>query len=272
MGSCTAGGAYVPAMSDEAIIVKNQGTIFLGGPPLVKAATGEKRHRRRTRRRGRPLPDFRSRRSLCRERCGRPAHRPRDLQLTPVIQGAKRPVAVGRASARSGRDLWRRCARSAPSLRRSARHLLHRRWQLVSGIQGALRPDGGLRLRADLGISRRHYRQPGRAVFGKRSESDALHRALLPARVFRWSFFRTSPDSWSASNTSTAASPRTAPRWSAPFRMPRCRNSRSSSADRMAPAITECAARAFGPRQLWMWPNARISVMGGEQAATSCCR
>lgn len=41
LGSCTAGGAYVPAMSDEAIIVKNQGTIFIGGPPLVKAATGE---------------------------------------------------------------------------------------------------------------------------------------------------------------------------------------------------------------------------------------
>ncbi|MGQ8365820.1 carboxyl transferase domain-containing protein [Glaciecola sp. 1036] len=41
MGSCTAGGAYVPAMADESIIVKNQGTIFLGGPPLVQAATGE---------------------------------------------------------------------------------------------------------------------------------------------------------------------------------------------------------------------------------------
>jgi 3-methylcrotonyl-CoA carboxylase beta subunit len=41
MGSCTAGGAYVPAMSDETIIVRNQGTIFLGGPPLVRAATGE---------------------------------------------------------------------------------------------------------------------------------------------------------------------------------------------------------------------------------------
>jgi 3-methylcrotonyl-CoA carboxylase beta subunit len=41
MGSCTAGGAYVPAMADEAIIVRGQGTIFLGGPPLVKAATGE---------------------------------------------------------------------------------------------------------------------------------------------------------------------------------------------------------------------------------------
>src|SRR6266581_4914522 len=41
MGSCTAGGAYVPAMSDEAIIVKNEGTIFIGGPPRVKAATGQ---------------------------------------------------------------------------------------------------------------------------------------------------------------------------------------------------------------------------------------
>jgi len=41
MGSCTAGGAYVPAMADESVIVRNQGTIFLGGPPLVKAATGE---------------------------------------------------------------------------------------------------------------------------------------------------------------------------------------------------------------------------------------
>src|SRR6056297_2643542 len=41
MGSCTAGGAYVPAMSDEAVIVRDQGTVFLGGPPLVEAATGE---------------------------------------------------------------------------------------------------------------------------------------------------------------------------------------------------------------------------------------
>jgi 3-methylcrotonyl-CoA carboxylase beta subunit len=41
MGSCTAGGAYIPAMSDETVIVRNQGTIFLGGPPLVRAATGE---------------------------------------------------------------------------------------------------------------------------------------------------------------------------------------------------------------------------------------
>lgn len=41
MGSCTAGGAYVPSMADESVIVRKEGTIFLGGPPLVKAATGE---------------------------------------------------------------------------------------------------------------------------------------------------------------------------------------------------------------------------------------
>ena len=64
MGSCTAGGAYVPAMSDESIIVRNQGTIFLGGPPLVKAATGEVVTRRRTRRRRRAFAAIRRHRSL----------------------------------------------------------------------------------------------------------------------------------------------------------------------------------------------------------------
>ena len=52
MGSCTAGGAYVPAMSDETVIVRGTGTIFLGGPPLVKAATGEDVHGRGARRLG----------------------------------------------------------------------------------------------------------------------------------------------------------------------------------------------------------------------------
>ena len=56
MGSCTAGGAYVPAMSDETVIVRGTGTIFLGGPPLVKAATGEDVTRRGARRRPRSTP------------------------------------------------------------------------------------------------------------------------------------------------------------------------------------------------------------------------
>ena len=77
MGSCTAGGAYVPAMSDESIIVKGQGTIFLGGPPLVKAATGEIVTRRGARRRrgayarlGRRGPLRAERRARPRRSCG----------------------------------------------------------------------------------------------------------------------------------------------------------------------------------------------------------
>ena len=89
MGSCTAGGAYVPAMSDETVIVKEQGTIFLGGPPLVKAATGEDvtaeelgggdvhaRHLRRRR------PPRRRRRA----RAGDRALDRRDLRATPAAR------------------------------------------------------------------------------------------------------------------------------------------------------------------------------------------
>ena len=62
MGSCTAGGAYVPAMSDESIIVRDQGTIFLAGPPLVKAATGEVVSAEELGRGGCPHPAFRRQR------------------------------------------------------------------------------------------------------------------------------------------------------------------------------------------------------------------
>ena len=82
MGSCTAGGAYVPAMSDESIIVRKQGTIFLGGPPLVKAATGETRERGGAGRR----------------------------------RGAHAPVGRGRPlCARTTSTRWRSCATSSPT-------------------------------------------------------------------------------------------------------------------------------------------------------------
>ena len=67
MGSCTAGGAYVPAMCDESVIVRNQGTIFLAGPPLVKAATGEVISRRGAGRRRPPRAQVRRGRPSRRE-------------------------------------------------------------------------------------------------------------------------------------------------------------------------------------------------------------
>ena len=88
MGSCTAGGAYVPAMSDESIIVSEQGTIFLGGPPLVKAATGEIVTRRGAGRRRRAHARLRRRRPL---RAGRPScarDRPPDRRQARTARSA----------------------------------------------------------------------------------------------------------------------------------------------------------------------------------------
>ena len=75
MGSCTAGGAYVPAMSDESIIVRGQGTIFLAGPPLVKAATGEIVTAEELGGADVHTPHLGRHRPLCRERRARAGHR-----------------------------------------------------------------------------------------------------------------------------------------------------------------------------------------------------
>ena len=106
MGSCTAGGAYVPAMSDETIIVRNQGTIFLGGPPLVKAATGEVVTRRGARRRRRPCAPLRRRRSLCRRR--RPCAGDLPRASSPISTRARTvdiPLATPREPACDPREL-----------------------------------------------------------------------------------------------------------------------------------------------------------------------
>ena len=76
MGSCTAGGAYVPAMSDETVIVRRQGTIFLGGPPLGEGGDRRGRLGRGSRRRRRACAPVRRRRPLRHRRRARPRHRP----------------------------------------------------------------------------------------------------------------------------------------------------------------------------------------------------
>ena len=127
LGSCTAGGAYVPAMSDEAVIVRDQGTIFLGGPPLVKAATGEVVTAEdlgggdlhcRTVRRHRPPRRRRRARAADRPRSivahARPAHAPRRGTSTPVEEPAARPATSSTASSRPTRARRTTCARSSP--------------------------------------------------------------------------------------------------------------------------------------------------------------
>src|SRR5947209_7561583 len=154
LGSCTAGGAYVPAMSDEAVIVRNQGTIFLGGPPLVRAATGE------------------------------------------VVTAEELGGAV-----------------------------LHSR---VSGVTDHLADDDAHALRIVRGLVATLGPRPPRPWDGIAKHGAKMVTAVATTRVPKLTVII--GGSFGAGNYSMCG-------------------------------------RAYSPRFLFMWPNARISVMGGEQAA-----
>ena len=229
LGSCTAGGAYVPAMSDEAVIVRDQGTIFLGGPPLVKAATGEV-----------VTAEDLGGGYLHAHVSGVVDHLADDdahaLQIVRDIVATLPPAAaaaVGRRStpvdpAVDPGDL----DGVVPADARTPYDVREVIARLVDGsefsrVQGELRLDAGHRLRPHLGPPGRHRRQQRRAVLRVGDEGRALHRAVRPARASRCCSCRTSPASWSGATTRRAASPSTGPRWSPPSPVPACRSSRS---------------------------------------------
>ncbi len=270
MGSCTAGGAYVPAMSDETVIVKDQGTIFLGGPPLVKAATGEvvtaedlgggDVHARKSgvvdhladddadalaivrsivgdlRARGRrPRSSRTSRRGA-----GRGPARLYDVVPTDTAHAVRRP---------RGDPPDRRRQRGSTSSRRSTA----RRWSAASPASGATRSASSPTTASC---------SPSRRSRARTSSSCATSAAS------RWCSCRTSPASWSAASTRTAASPRTAPSWSRRSPARSCPKFTVVIGGSFGAGNYGMCGRAYDPRFLWMWPNARISVMGGEQAAS----
>ena len=160
MGSCTAGGAYVPAMSDETIIVRNQGTIFLGGPPLVKAATGEvvsaeelggaEVHARRSGVADYYAADDAHALAICRRAV---AHLNSKTQVDIPLVGA------ARSRLRSGRARRPRPVRSAQDARHPRRHRAAGRRLRIRRVQGALRHHAGDGIRPYRRHSRRHPRQ-----------------------------------------------------------------------------------------------------------------
>ena len=160
MGSCTAGGAYVPAMSDESIIVRNQGTIFLGGPPLVKAATGEVVTAEEL-----GGADVHSRQSGVTDHYAQnDAHaigiaRRIVATLKPPTPAGAEHARGARASVRRRRDLRGGAGRRPQAVRRARHHRAAGRRLRVRRIQEALWHDAGLRLRPYLGLSGRHHRQ-----------------------------------------------------------------------------------------------------------------
>jgi hypothetical protein len=164
MGSCTAGGAYVPAMSDESIIVRGQGTIFLAGPPLVKAATGEE-----------VTPE---------ELGGAEVHSRTSGVTDHMANDDGHALAIAR--------------RIVGHLNRVKRHDLdlaepREPHYDPAEIPGIVPTDprkpydvreviAGLRLRPHPGLPGRHRRQQRHPVLGIRAQGRPLHRTVLPAR------------------------------------------------------------------------------------------
>ena len=196
MGSCTAGGAYVPAMADESIIVKDQGTIFLGGPPLVQAATGEivtaeelggaDVHTRISGVADHYAVDDEHALGIVRQVVAHLDRRPYDAW----------PMREPRPPARDPHETVRHHpVGRAPVVRRARGHRAHRRRLGLRGIQGALRHDARVRLRAHRRPPGRHPREQRHPVQRVRAQGRALHRAVLRSAASRSCSCRTSPAS-----------------------------------------------------------------------------
>jgi 3-methylcrotonyl-CoA carboxylase beta subunit len=212
MGSCTAGGAYVPAMSDETVIVKGQGTIFIGGPPLVKAATG--------------------------------------VDVTPEELG--------------GADIHTRVSGVADHLALDDRHALDLVRDMVAQFDrptfwGEERADPEppaydprdlyAIIPSDIRTQYDVHEVIARIVDGSHfHEFKALYGTTIVTGFARIEGFRV--------GIVTAVACSVVPKFTVII------------GGSFGAGNYGMNGRAYQPRQLWMWPNARISVMGGDQAAT----
>jgi len=268
MGSCTAGGAYVPAMSDESIIVKGQGTIFLGGPPLVKAATGEEVtaeelggadvHSRVSGVTDHVAADDAHALELARRAVGHlnrvkrvtldvrepkdPLYDPADIYgIVPVDR--RMPLDVRQVIARvvDGSDFDEFKRRYGETIVCGFARIVGVPVGIVAnnGIlfsESALKATHFIELCAQRGIPLVFLQNIAGFMVGKQAEARGIAKdgakmvsAVACARVPKLTVII--GGSFGAGNYSMCG-------------------------------------RAYGPRFLWMWPNARISVMGGQQAAS----
>ncbi|HLK59270.1 MAG TPA: carboxyl transferase domain-containing protein [Chthonomonadaceae bacterium] len=267
MGSCTAGGAYVPAMSDQAIIVKGNGTIFLGGPPLVKAATGEvvtaeelggaDTHTRLSGVADYFAEDDPDALRLVREivsHLNRSSHAPPDLRAPEVplydakeIYGLlprdlRQPFEVREVIARlvDGSRFHEFKPLYGPTLVCGFAHWLGYPVGIIAnnGVlfsESALKGTHFIELCSQRALPLVFLQNITGFMVGLKYEQEGIakHGAKLVMAV------------------SNAEVPKFTVMIGGSF----------------GAGNYGMCGRAFSPRQLWMWPNARISVMGGEQAA-----
>ncbi len=214
MGSCTAGGAYVPAMSDESIIVRNQGTIFLGGPPLVKAATGEEVTAEEL-----GGADVHSRQSGVTDHYA--ANDAHALGIARRIIGnlnrVKRPYLEMRPSREPlyPADELYGIVPADPRTPYDVRDVIARivdgsEFDEFKALYGTTLICGFAHIH---GLPDRHPRQQRHSVQRERAQGHALHRAREPAQHPAAVPAEHHRLHGRARNTRRAASPRTAPRW-----------------------------------------------------------
>ena len=225
MGSCTAGGAYVPAMSDETVIVREQGTIFLGGPPLVKAATGQEvtaeelgggeLHARTSGVVDHLAADDADALRIVRSIVATlPPSRPRPGSAAPVEEPAVDPATLYGAVPPDSRTPY------------DPREIIARvrRRQPPARVQGRVRDDRSSAA-SPTSTATRSASSPTTASSSARAPSrPPTSSSSATSAACRCSSCRTSPASWSAPSTRPAGSPRTARRWSPPSRPRGCRS------------------------------------------------
>jgi 3-methylcrotonyl-CoA carboxylase beta subunit len=268
MGSCTAGGAYVPAMSDQSIIVRNQGTIFIGGPPLVKAAVGEV--------------------VSAEELGGAEVHSRRSGVTDYMANDDKHAIEIARGIVRALNHVRRPWLELRGS--REPLYAAEEMYGIVSADPRMLFDVHEIIARLVDGSEFDEFKQ----LYGQTLVCGFAHIAGFPIGILANNGILFSESSLKGAHFIELASQRNIPllflqnitgfmvgkRYEAGGIAKDGAKLVTAVATTEVPKYTviiggshgagnyAMAGRAYAPRFLWMWPSARISVMGGEQAAT----
>ncbi len=268
LGSCTAGGAYVPAMSDETVIVREQGTIFLGGPPLVKAATGEtvsaeelgggELHARRSGVVDHLADDDAHALEIVREIVATLAPRSaRPWECAPVVDPVVDPatlLGVVSSDLRRPYDVREVIARVVDGSR------LHEFKELYGAtlVTGFAHVHGHpVGILANNGI-----------LFSESAQKGAHFIELCDQRRIPLLFLQNISGFMVGRDYEAGGIARHGAKLVTAVSTARVPKLTVILGGSFGAGNYGMCGRAFSPRMLWMWPGARISVMGGEQAAT----
>jgi acetyl-CoA carboxylase carboxyltransferase component len=269
MGSCTAGGAYVPAMSDETVIVRGTGTIFIGGPPLVKAATGQD--------------------VTAEELGGADVHTRHSGVADHYATSDEHALAIARGIVRhlgghSADPTWDVAVPEPPALDASdlyglipedfrhqvdPRELIARivdgsRFQEFKQVYGETLVTGFARIEGfHVGILANNG-----VLFAESAQKGAHFIELCCKRRIPLVFLQNITGFMVGTEYEAGGIARDGAKLVMAVANAQVPKFTVVTGGSFGAGNYAMCGRAYGPRQLWMWPNARISVMGGQQAAT----